>query len=736
MSRLAVEKLASGEVTSLDASYNSSKWNLGSLIKQRKDLGTPFIGPLVVGLARPAEIGAGVANAGHYPWALQWDVSNGIDWVFLIDQGAAALNRRLHLWEFNRNTSVFTWKGFTLLNFPGSGVYLAQGFRMTYDVYNKGKVTVAGNIVQGYADSPDSSAAWLSDRLCTGSRIGFGSKDPTQITHDNWYTIGPILGDTSLCLTINIASPISSSTNYVIEDLRALVYTSNTTLYAGGLFLAKGLQYDDFTPGGTQCASCNTTIDSSKYVYRLMANGNSATVANLIDSSTAGFAIEPKIDWKTQYGYGLNVWGVTAAQLLKIYKYNVRAPLTILPSYGSTVSAINSSTNVIATSTATISRNNNGRFGKLRHGPLADVSALYFNTLTRVNAIKTADIVEGATAIIDSEMQEKPPGTVNTYAATASLSGIEIAGSIDRLVVMSTGGTAFRSYVTQYRTDLGPLDHIFLIDDKQLDQSIVDPNTTPHISTLSLYQAPWVEGGVMYITGTGATAVTNIMHAVPLGAEWTYSSSTYTAGRLISPKFSTPNCDKFVRAYSIRDNYLGNDIIGKRTDALRLSYRTSGIDDNTGSWTSIIEPNDMSGAGSSAEIQFLVEFKAITDFCVPARLFALGVVYDDTATDSHFRLSQVNSDVTTKTFAWRFVTAFDASVPTLKINMYDDVTNAPLLTDYTDVSTGTWQKSYNDGVGWVQYDSSDKGASNITYIRYTPVSLADNTKVRAVLTLK
>ena len=290
MSRLAVEQLASGSVTSLDASYNSSKWNLGSLIKQRTDLGAAFIGPIINAVARPAEIGAGTANAATYPWVLQWDPSNGIDWVFLIDQNTASANRRLQLWEFNRNNSVFTWKGFTTLIPPQIGAHLPQGFRMTYDEYNYGYVTVsATGLVQAYPDAVDTSAKFISDRLCSGSRIGFGSKDPTQVPPSNWYTITTIVGESSLNVYPSPPVPFSASTNYVIEDLRALMYTSNTTLYFGGLYVAKGLHYDDFTPGGTTCPSCNVTYDSSKYVYRLMANGNSAVVANLQDSSTAGF---------------------------------------------------------------------------------------------------------------------------------------------------------------------------------------------------------------------------------------------------------------------------------------------------------------------------------------------------------------------------------------------------------------------------------------------------------------
>ena len=128
MSRLAVEQLASGPTTLIDSSYNSSKWNLGSLIKQRLDFNPPFMGPIIPSAARPAEMGTAVANCTLYPWALQWDTVNGIDWVFFADQTAAAATRKIQLYEYNRNqntgagtTSAFTWKGFCTLTPPFAG---------------------------------------------------------------------------------------------------------------------------------------------------------------------------------------------------------------------------------------------------------------------------------------------------------------------------------------------------------------------------------------------------------------------------------------------------------------------------------------------------------------------------------------------------------------------------------------------------------------------------------------
>lgn len=749
MSKLAVEALATSTTTLIDTSYNSSKWNLGSLIKQRLDVTPSFIAPISNAVGRPAEVGVALANLGMYPWAMQWDVSNGVDWIFLADQTAAAVTRRIQLWTFNRNTSAFSWQGYTTLTPPQVGNHTIVGFEMTYQKYTKGQVTEASGtptLINGWQSTVNTSTAWINDGMCVGSRIGFGSTDPTQIS--TWYTITNILQDSSMLITppIPVGSTLNTSSNYVIEDLRAYIYTTSNTFNNSGLYVAKGLSYADFSASGSSpCVSCNTTVDSSKYVYRLSPYTINTSV-NFMDCSAAGLAMEPMTNWQTQYAYGINLWGVTAGTPMRIFKYNVRAPLSILPGLGTSVSAISVSTGTMTATAATISRINNGVFAKphtagTNVAGLIDVSALYFVTLTKVNCIKTADIYENST-VGPVEMQEKPMGTVNLYPATGAFTSIEYASSIDKFIVMTSGATSFHSYITQFRTDLGNLDHIYLLDDKQIDQSSANPDNTtvtPHINTISLFQGPYETGGLMYVAGTGTTAITNIMHTATIGAEWTYSSSTNTIGRMITPKLLTPNCANFVRAYIVYDSILGTDIVGKRVDAVRMSYRLAGIDDNSGGWTPISEPNDLSSIGSATAIQFMVEFKCITEFCVPARVMVVGVVYNDTATDTHYRLSQVNSNVTTKTFAWRFATAWgtNASVNALKVILYDDILNSALVTDYTDTSTGSWQKSYDDANTWGAYDTADLGASNYTtYIRYIPTTLAPNTKVRAVLSLR
>ena len=76
--------------------------------------------------------------------------------------------------------------------------------------------------------------------------------------------------------------------------------------------------------------------------------------------------------------------------------------------------------------------------------------------------------------------------------------------------------------------------------------------------------------------------------------------------------------------------------------------------------------------------------------------------------------------------------AFSSAVPTLRIRLYNAISGQLLVDDYTTGTGGTWEKT-TDGTTWGSYNTTDKG-NETTYIRYTPLSLYDNIKIRAVLT--
>ena len=375
---------------------------------------------------------------------------------------------------------------------------------------------------------------------------------------------------------------------------------------------------------------------------------------------------------------------------------------------------------------------NNGRVGTLDHGAGKGEESLYFVTATRIYRAAISKIFAGNLGWISDNRPEIPPGSANTFPATSALSSVEISDSIDRLIVLTTGATAFKHYITQYPEVAGTqFSRFFGLDDKQQDQSTADPNAPIHFNTASQVTSVWSQNGIAHIIKHGTTAALCQMYALPLGAHWTYAASTNQ--RVITPSISTPNCSSFKRMLTSIVDHLGSEEFRIPTASTFSFYRTNGIDDNSGEWTQLPQDGDLTGLSPADTIQFMFEFTTISLLCVPGRIMSLAVLYDDYSTDPHYQPSAGKTVSANKEFAWRFSTAFGTAVPTLRIRLFDAVSDGLLLDDKTTSPVGTWEKS-TDGTTWGAYNTTDK-ANDTTYIRYVPATLPDNIKVRALLTL-
>ncbi|MEK7552450.1 MAG: hypothetical protein AAB534_03480 [Patescibacteria group bacterium] len=728
------------------------------------------------------------------------------DWVFLADIATAAATRRISCFEYDRTTSLFSWQGFITLTYPaGGGAQTIRGMRVSYEKYTTGTVAVSGATVTG------SSTTWSTDRITIGSRIGFGSADPTQI--DTWYYINAVGSDTSLTLQTNVTTSgtggtaanitVSSGATYVIEDLRVLTATTSAVVGAGGLSMVSGISFDDFLVGGTTIAAA-TTVDKTKAVYSLVdidslyatgtvtvatsttvtgsgttwaaashlgcmigfgsttpsaittwytitaiASATSLTISSAatVSAGTAyvivggngiscGLTVDDKDSWTQQYCYIIELQAGTTPQ---VYKYNFRTDLSTLGGLGAGKSAsawiLTTGTQTV---TGTVTQTNNGRIGTLSHGSGSGVKCLYFAATTRIHRAPISGITQGSTTWVADSMTEVPTGGSATYTLSSLMTSVEIADQIDRLIITTTGAGAtvahHRAYITKYDSSGSySFDHMFLADTAQQDQSSADSNSTPHPSPQGAALSVWSQAGLVYLARTGTASTTNIVYAVPLGADWQYATGTVKQ-RIITPSLATTNAVNLARVYVSNADFLGDGGLTMPTEPLRVYYRTSGISDDSGTWTLVDQTGDLSGAVASSEVQFAIEFRLIGALCIPNRVFNICCTYEDNTTDSHYQPSVAQSSISSKIFAWRFSTAFGSTVPTLRIRLYNSATGGLLLDDTTTSSaSGTFGKSTNDGSAWGSYDTTDK-ANETTYIRYTPTTLADNIKVRALLT--
>lgn len=695
--------------------YDQNKLGLGHLMVQQTG-GTAdekFAGPMPITLLRPME--ASTAIPLSYPWAMRWSQSatSQWDWIFGADIATAAATRRIGMARLDRLTGIITYDGFITVTFPGtSEAKTIRALRMQYRKETTGTVAVSGTAVTG------TSTQFSTNRACVGNRIGFGSTDPAAIS--TWYEISAIGSDTGITLTAS-AGTISAGTPYVIEDLRAVLVVTSVTTSLGGLYVVKGLRRELFSSTGSAVPAA-TTVDNIRACYFLK---DASTGTNLV---AFGASVENEVDAQTQY-----IWVLDTLANPVLFKTNLRAALTLTA--GSATSAFLFKTGSGGALTGTPSQLNNGRLANPSHGPGSGLNCIYFTTATRI--YRTADvstITTGSTSWLIDNMTEVPPGGINTFPATGGLSAIEYSDSMDMFIVTSSGAAGARSYRTQYRTDGGQMDDIIFVDFKQVDQAGADSTTTPFPSINASAMSVWVEAGMMYAARNGTTAILNQIFAVPLGADWEYANTTNC--RLIFPRIACADIDRFAQAFGQEVRVIGGvggKNLGMSPQPFRLAYRTAGISDDSGSWTSIGWNGDISGVAGAAYIQLMAEFR-INNTMIPARIQNVGIMWDDLSTLANYQLSATKSDAVNKRIAWWFGTAFGSTVPALRVRLYDASTNSLLVDDNTASPTGTFEQSTNDGSSWAAWTTTDRGNS-ITYLRYTPASLADNIRVRAVLTL-
>lgn len=712
MSRLSIEQLVTTPSTLnylSESAYDYTKWNLGKglIYNAGATAIDKYIAPDFQAI-RPMEESTAFAVTQIYAH----NHSSTIAYIFGVENLTTAVaTRRVALWELNRKTGARSWKGFITMTLLTATAHTVRNFTMDVKEESTGTVAVSGTTVTG------TSTQFATNKVAIGARIGFGSTDPAQIT--TWYRITVRTSDTALTLNTTPGT-ITAGTAYVIQEFRPVYTATNATTTNGGTHYGKGISIEDFTPAGTTIAVAVST-DDQKAMYWLK---DAAVQTNLV---SAGVSLER--DTATATSLNMYVLDLVSAGNYKVYKYNIRAALTVAT--GASVSAWTLTTGNQAV-TGTGSQNANMCIATAAHGLGNGVKSLYFITTTRLYRSAVTNITSGNVAWQSDVIAEVPPGGTSTYAVTSALSTIEYMPSIDSFIVGTTHAAGVFSYVTQYVASGAQFQKMFGRDFKYLEQSLKDSDAPTILSNQSTVFA-YTDAGAnrIFAVKQGTTVSTNHIYVMAFGADWDYAVNSQ--GRLISPEITTTNALKYYRVFINQVRYIGDTQLGKTAEAFRIYARTANIQtDETTGWTLIDETNDLSAFAGASSIQFAVEFRTIGEVSMPARVLGINLSYEDNTSDSHYALSVEKSSVSSKIFAWWFKTAFGSTVPTLTVRLYDADTGGLLLTDDTATPTlGTFEKT-TDGTSWAAYNDTDR-ANATTWIRYTPSSLADNIKVEAYI---
>jgi hypothetical protein len=677
--KVAFEQIFNGSLSqvAVGGSYDATKINRGKHTGQF-NLGSgdidKFVGPAPLGVANFGESSLAIPSQFVHPVK----ITDDLFWIFGADAATAAATRRVQLWTWVPSTNTYTFNGAITLTFPTATNHTVRGIRAILENYTTGTVGVSGTAVTG------SGTGW-STGLSVGSRIGFGSTDPQAIT--TWYQISAIGSDTSITLTAS-AGTISSGTSYVIQDLMIVHATTNATATNGGLFVTKGLQYADFQNPATAIPAA-TTVDKIKATYWLK---DAATITNDV---IGGCALGDRDSWTQQYVYSTE----GSATSLILYRYNIRAAIT--PTTGA--ATLTGSDMVITgaqTVTGNISQANNGRVATLQHGAGSGVASLYLFTTTRILRVPLASVVSGSTTFVADSMTEVPPGGTNTSAVTGTFTSLDVAGSLDKLVV-SAGGGFGTIYITDYYTGGQQIDRRACCLTPQLPSALRDTD-----SPIFVHNVPtnvpfvWVEDGWLFWVYSQATTTNqNALTVYPLAADLEFQADVNN--RVILPKINlgaTPA--KLYRALVNCVENIGDNTMGVTPDMYKLQVRTSGIDDNSGGWTDVSQNGDLSGLGTPSNIQFAFQFRTAGVIMLPARVLSLALIYEtDDALPSQYRWNYSDFNTTNGTFAWVQATLFGTSLTTHTINIYRADTNALVLTQAsTGTTNGTFE--YWNGTAW------------------------------------
>jgi hypothetical protein len=688
----AINYKFSGETTDF-SNYDPTKLVIGKQMMRyvgNADENENFVGPVKPDIIR-------VPTPLMYPSVVEF--SEEIDWVFFI-QNTTASPRRIYLYNFNKSNSTYSIVGYINMNVIGSGTFTTRGFRVVNNNYSNGTVSATGTSVVG------SGTNWQSDGMCVGNRIGFGSKIPSEI--DTWYQISQINSDTGITLTTSLPNSVTD-VDYVIQDLRAVVSTSSSTVAQGGIFLIKGLRPEVFTSGGTTIPA-STTVDNIQATYKLRDS------SSMFNRNSCGVDVDEMLDWNTQLAYSVD--RATSPERAGLYVYNIRQPLTLS-------GGIDDTTLVKKTeyeNCLTLAQTNSVRVFTVNHGYASGDKSIYFASTTRLNRASISNIKETGRWISDN-MLENPPGGSLTYGIV-NINNFTYCKEIDRIIM----GGGIRCYMSKYDTTGTQFESMFVSDYRMRNDGTTSNH--PPIIPNSINTSLNVEylNGYLHLNRFTTTTTLGNCYSIPVMANQDFALDNNHF--IITPRISITNSIKMDRIVPQIVRTIGNiPSHNISLEPFRMFYRIEGISNNTGKWLRVSDDGDLSNV-RGGEVQFAFIFKTIGAVMVPARLKGILITYEDSSSDEHYQPSSKNTDVSQFIFSWRQSKLWDFPIPNLRILFYNTRSNSIIQEDTIENSQlGIWEYSTNDGTSWLPWSSSADSIGNLIRYRCQSIPLGFNLRV-------
>lgn len=683
------------------SAYDSTKLNLGWLMTSSIDTeGKRYVSPFELSFMRGYE----VTNPApiSYPYFfnsmgfLKYD--DDTIWGFVSHGLDVSTAKRIFFFTYKKSTNqIVNFYNSININPNPNTSQQCYGIQPTMDLHITGSVTVTGTQVTG------SGTTWLTDGACVGNRIGFGSTSSADIT--SWYEISSIISNTNLVIKRGVATDgapqllnLTGSVPYVIEDFRiSYVNYAGTGTAARGIILVKGLRPEIFTQSPSTIPAA-TTVDNLRACYRLV-DGSTANATFIPVTSI----LEPKVSLTEQYLYTLSRPGATT---ISLQKFNIRASLSSSLTAGrasgsfifSTGAQAHGGTNMYATDV--MAKDNSGNY--------------YVSHYTRISRIPTGSIVSGSTTFIANHMIENPPGGTGSFALSSQLSDICYMSKIDRLYISHEQGT-IRNYISRFISGSQFETQVHANDQIQQSTYLVNKfeTLTPNFDDVPLN--PYYCDGVTFLVRDASNSNNNIIYALPLEADAQFESTSSAC--IITPELFTTSASAYTGIYVDSTDYFNTNRFALPRQPYYLYYRTSGISNNSGSWTYLTPSSSMPAASES--IQFKLTFSTLGYYSMPSRVHGITITYSSSLPQqavANYDMTPQETNIASQIFAWRQSSVFNTTPSNLNLNIYSGST--VILTDtVTGSLSGSWEYSTNAGNTWSSLTTPINSVGS--YIRYT-----------------
>ena len=515
-----------------------------------------------------------------------------------------------------------------------------------------------------------------------------------------------------------------------------LVGFISATATGGGVAWAFGLTASDWTGGLSLTLGSTTFVAKTTYV---IAQNATNTIQNLAAMCVSNPATLLNINNGTPSSCVLYILQTTNTALLPAFlRIDLGSTLTAPVGGRSTLTdAFRIGQSIIMTgdfSTSLPSVSNSQLIyatpGANHAAGIANVPALFYTrgttTTSRIGRLTGVAFGSGITAETDY-MPEIPPLGTSIQTMGGSMTALVYDGENDYFhAVTSTAVLPKRDYKTVYNPSA-------VMTQIYGPGGCVEGNPIANTNAVVWATHTNVKAGFMAGSGNAVPGMFVIARQAPgttQGQQLLVMDPGADQCSAILPAVSTPNAIRFYDAYMNRKTVTAN---WGAVEPVAMYYRTAGIVDNSGAWTSLTGEADLSGVGPAAQIQFKIVFNLIGTTCIPTQIDSFLVTWEDNnTTDSHYEPSVDKSSVAGLVFAYRQGTAWSMTIPNMRMRIYNATTGLLQLDDNSaSPAYGTWQYS-TDGTNWNSWSTSADAVGN--YIRYTATSLTAGITARALLT--